>query len=654
MNKEKNRPSTFRAIAFRVIALTLALWLGIMFLLTWAVAEDMLRQLRSDAQFYVYADNKSRDYAVDDHSTDLPGAMERSILKQMGHPYYFLGIQQLLPIVMPQNPASMSSHDWYWGDWDLVYGFEHATICYDENGEIIAGGNRLEFVYTTQEQWQNQSTAIQGHSFVDLDSIQGGVAAFDPYTVGFATGDISRENFLPVLRLTGYFEGSQFHPVTIHRGWNSFPNQDAISSLCRSDYNGSLMWDTVLTTDMETDRDLVTIYAWDLGGILFDYDPVTVDGVQFESLLELMLEDWNSDERYTFSSLWEAVMIFSRRVEDSYGTYTYSLGIHCKPIAYAALRMTPCYLISFAAVSALLFLILWSIRKNLILPLERVYKAARFGFSIMPIEAWEEPYILQQHFADTQQALAEANTEQAQLRTTLEYARDAEERRRQLVSNLAHELKTPLSVIHSYAEGLQAGIAREKLDHYLSVILEESEKMDAMVLQMLDLSRLESGKVRLTMTPFSLRALTQSIADKFAPMLEAKALTFSIDAPEDLFITADEGRMEQVITNLISNALKYTPAGGWVRVRICLVRRSVFFMIENACPHLSEEALQKVWDSFYRADPSRTEPGTGLGLALVKSIVELHQGTCGVRNTTYTSQEDTQTGVEFRFTLPLV
>jgi signal transduction histidine kinase len=208
-------------------------------------------------------------------------------------------------------------------------------------------------------------------------------------------------------------------------------------------------------------------------------------------------------------------------------------------------------------------------------------------------------------------------------------------------------------VIHSYAEGLQEGIAKEKENQYLSVILEQSEKMDGLVLQMLDFSRLEAGKVRLSTDNFSLLKLAQSITDRFQPLLEDKDLTLQYGVCQDFLITADEARIEQVITNLVSNALKYTEPGNTITVSVYQHDGKAGFSIENPGTWLTDEQLEKVWDSFFRADPSRSTPGTGLGLAVVKQIIQLHQGSCRARNMLYKKQEDTYTGVQFSFQIPL-
>ena len=106
----------------------------------------------------------------------------------------------------------------------------------------------------------------------------------------------------------------------------------------------------------------------------------------------------------------------------------------------------------------------------------------------------------------------------------------------------------------------------------------------------------------------------------------------------------------EVITNLLSNALKYTTDHGIIRIQVFVSRGTVCFRVENTAPHLSEEALQKVWDPFYRTDKSRTTSGTGLGLTLVKSIISLHGGSCSVRNTVMEQGAD---GVEFGFEIPI-
>lgn len=188
-----------------------------------------------------------------------------------------------------------------------------------------------------------------------------------------------------------------------------------------------------------------------------------------------------------------------------------------------------------------------------------------------------------------------------------------------------------------------APVVREPKVKYVDVILAEAEQTDGMVLEMLDLSRLEAGKVKLSRDEFSLADLTKAIFEKLQMAAEAKELQISYEFPEQSTIVADENRIAQVVENFATNAVKYTPAGGSVTVRIQNNRGKTTFSIENDSDPLSDEALAKVWDTFYRVDESRSGGGTGLGLAIAKNIVELHGGKCSVRNT--------KTGVEFGFSL---
>ncbi len=286
---------------------------------------------------------------------------------------------------------------------------------------------------------------------------------------------------------------------------------------------------------------------------LVDYEPLTVDGKRYAGLSELLseMEVYPTDGRiYRAGNLWDTVFVRTRSyIEDASGTFNLAVAIRCWPLPYTMLRLLPFYLVTFALVVICICLILRWIREKLTRPLELMVGAISAGIPVSPSAEWKEPRVLQQYIEDSHQERSHLNNEIQRLNTALAYAKDAEENRRQLISHLTHELKTPLAVIHSYAEGLQVGIAEEKKDQYLSVILEETEKMDVMVLQMLDLSRLEAGKVKLAVDQVSLIRLTQSIIDKFAPMMREKSQELSCEFPEELMITADEARIGQAITN---------------------------------------------------------------------------------------------------------
>ena len=640
------RPSAYTAIVWRLIVLAIALWLGCMGVLTLAVARDMYFQLESQAWEYVHSSARITPAEED----ALPGSLEAAMLSQLGYPYYSLNIQQLLPFVLPQTPDSYGSDDWFWGRWELIYGFESAVIYYDANGEpLVSSGDYLRFTYVSNEMWANGLLDPQGYAYIDLDTFPEGREFADSWISDFPIGDVGANYFLPLLRLTGYFEGTQFHPVLIDRvpKWSLSDYDSSLEYCNRVDNRAGLDWETILDHSSETDRELVTIYGWDVWGC--QSDPwESFWNEDHVPLADLLHTHCTTNEDLSKQNLLESVIICGASHEDAYGEYTLALAVRCHPLLYAIYRLRWVYLTTYLAGTLLTWLLLRRIRRELIVPLRQANWMAA-GNPELPgkryAPRWQEPYELEGHVSRLLKTDHDNKTELQQLRIALVYAKNAEKNRRQLVSNITHELKTPLAVIHSYAEGLQAGIAGEDRDRYLNVIQEEAEKMDAMVLEMLDLSRLEAGKVRLNTESFSLLALAQTIAEKLTPMAQAKDLEIGYDYTEECRLTADRGRMGQVITNLMRNAIQYTAPGGSIRITVYEKRSTAHFYIENTCQPLSQEALDRVFSSFYQGDVSRKTNGTGLGLAIVKSIVELHRGSCTVENT--------QNGVRFGFTVPL-
>ena len=212
----------------------------------------------------------------------------------------------------------------------------------------------------------------------------------------------------------------------------------------------------------------------------------------------------------------------------------------------------------------------------------------------------------------------------------LRYAEDAEKSRREMTSAIAHELKTPIAVLSSYAQALQENIDAEKQSRYLGVIQDETAKMDRMVLELLDLSRLEAGKYKLQRENFDLLELVREIIEPLKPRIEEKKLVLDYQVGEVL-VNADRYRFGQVVENFMTNAIRHTPEGGKIVLRIGRNRET--FSVENQGSQLTQEQLKKVWDTFWQGDASRNQKGTGLGLSIVKTIVQLHGGSVKAENT---------------------
>ena len=220
------------------------------------------------------------------------------------------------------------------------------------------------------------------------------------------------------------------------------------------------------------------------------------------------------------------------------------------------------------------------------------------------------------------------------------------QRERDLTNAVAHELKTPLALLRSYAEGLQEDIAPEKRTQYLDVIMDQSDQMAALVSSLLDLSRIKAGKTAFTPGPVALDQVVESVFRTLERPMETAGVTLDLDLVP-CTVSGEEGRLSLVVSNLAANALKHTPTGGEIRVSLQIRGRFALLRVENDGEPIPEEALPRLFEPFYRSDTARDRRsgGTGLGLALVKETVTLHGGTCGVENLPH--------GVRFWVELPL-
>ena len=641
MKKERRPTEAGKALMRRFTALLLGGWLLTMGLITYAVAKDFYYQLYNE---YETLSRSGFGISSQDYDPGLSGMAETGLIRTTGFYNYFTKASKLFPFQIDTFPESIGNNSWQYGKWDLLYGYEAAILYYNKEENFYLGsGNYLVFSYSLSKNMTADNSRGDGFGYIDLDAWDGCLEIMDPYISKFTSGDPTMELFLKEVHLTGYFDGAEFIPLSIDLGSYYDHSIDA---------NVQRIWNNNLTrADIPENSEQVTVYARELFGIRNDYEPVTVNGTTFERLPELLQAQVNGEGDFRRESLWDTVFIHYGYNKfhvnnELVGEYPFAIAVRCWPMGYAALRLLPTYTVTLAAAFVLLRLLRRRITRSLLNPMDRALSDIN---RFLPIEPWEEPRMLIERIQKNKEALQDVNTENQQLRTALDYAKDAEEKRRRLVSDLTHELKTPLAIIHGYAEGLKSGIAEEKKERYLDIILEESERMDGMVLQMLDLSRLEAGKVRLSNDTFSLTGLVKRTVEKFAPAMEEKEVRLHFLRMDEFDITADESRMTQVVTNLVSNAVKYVTPGGNIRLWVYKFQGGIRFEIENTAPPLPDEALEKVFDSFYRSDPSRTEPGTGLGLAIVKGIVQLHGGKCIVRNKKYTDE----TCVEFSVALPV-
>lgn len=205
-------------------------------------------------------------------------------------------------------------------------------------------------------------------------------------------------------------------------------------------------------------------------------------------------------------------------------------------------------------------------------------------------------------------------------------------RERAFTRAAAHELKTPLAVLRTHAEALREDIAPARRGEYLDVVLDESDRMAALVGSLLELSRMEEGGA-LHREVLAMDALVRAVFDRLALPLERKGLHLKLNLePGQVF--GDRARLESAVENLASNALRYTPEGGEVSVRLERAGGWLRLAVDNDGPSLTTQELAHLFEPFYRGDAarSRTTGGTGLGLAIVRTAAAAHGGTCWAEN----------------------
>lgn len=202
-----------------------------------------------------------------------------------------------------------------------------------------------------------------------------------------------------------------------------------------------------------------------------------------------------------------------------------------------------------------------------------------------------------------------------------------EQVRRETTAALAHELKTPLSVLSATAELLGDRLAPEKQAHYLNVIQAQARRMDDSVRQMLELSRLENGVQALRRTEFSLTELAQERLQAALPA-ESSQRT-EITAEGELTVCADRALLARALDAILENAVQHTPEGGSIIVRLA----DGICAVTNTGEAIPAEALPHLWEAYYQADPSRSTRGSGLGLSIAKTVFDLHGYACGAENT---------------------
>lgn len=218
--------------------------------------------------------------------------------------------------------------------------------------------------------------------------------------------------------------------------------------------------------------------------------------------------------------------------------------------------------------------------------------------------------------------------------------------RKDFIANVSHELKTPISLIQGYAEGLNEGLCEdeESRKYYTEVIIDEANKMNIIVKQLLTLSALESGNQKLDISSFDMSELIAGVIETTGILLADKNANIKFEAKK-ILVKGDEFKVEEVLTNYISNAIHHVKENGKIEIKLIEKDKKLRISVFNEGKCIPDEDLTGIWEKFYKVDKahSRSYGGSGIGLSIVKAIVEAHNNSCGVRNL--------ENGVEFWFEL---
>lgn len=210
-----------------------------------------------------------------------------------------------------------------------------------------------------------------------------------------------------------------------------------------------------------------------------------------------------------------------------------------------------------------------------------------------------------------------------------------DEKRKQLLNNVSHELKTPLALMQGYAEGLKLNVAKNhnRVDFYCDVIVDETKKMNHLVQNLLNINQIEFGDEVLHKSEFEVVDFVDYIMEKYTPKFEVNNIDVTLNTIEPTEVYADSFKAEQVLTNHLNNAIQYVDENKKVRVTLIKANNNVRIEVYNSCHSISEAELEKLWDSFYKRDKARTREsgGHGLGLSIVKAIQEASGNGYGVR-----------------------
>lgn len=270
------------------------------------------------------------------------------------------------------------------------------------------------------------------------------------------------------------------------------------------------------------------------------------------------------------------------------------------------------------------FFVIWGISYRLVKPLRKMEDITQF-FSIGDFSKRVD--------VTTKDEIGNLENAFNEMAETLE---KSENTRKTFIANVSHELKTPMTTISGFIDGIIDGtIDSKNQKHYLLIVSNEIKRLSRLVKSMLNLSKIDSGEVKLIKTKFDLLGVVLNVFTTFEQIIEEKNVEIQgFETCESVFLNADIDLIYQVVYNLVENATKFVNKGGYIKVNLVKKYNNAIFVIKNSGEGISDEDLRHVFDRFYKTDKSRSKDrnGLGLGLYLVKKILNLHGGNVKARS----------------------
>lgn len=342
--------------------------------------------------------------------------------------------------------------------------------------------------------------------------------------------------------------------------------------------------------------------------------------------------------RPEYGDVWLTVARAYKYRDSSNKEYTFAVYVHMPmpKLKDARYNIFKFFLISVAAAALIAIVLVYILSRRISKPLKQINNAARIiagGDFRKRLNIKSEDEIGELAGTFNQMAVALQNLE---------------EMRRGFIANVSHELRTPMTSIRGFIEGILDGtIPPDRQGYYLAIVRDETDRLNRLVNDLLDLARMEAGEVVLNLKPFDINELVRRCVIKLETLLLGKGIFVEADFEEEgICVNADADAIERVLYNLVHNAIKFTPENGRIKITTKTQKDKVLVAVKDNGIGIEKDELDMIWERFYKTDKSRSrdKTGTGLGLAIVRNIINEH-------GQQIRAESEPGKGTEFSFTL---